>query len=108
MSCSRSSGSRMMNAESLSSSVGLLCGSICGWCRVRIGIAESLQYARFQLFHRFRFTRVFVLVTLQVQDAVHREVGVVRDHVLALLARFLRDDGRAQGEIALIGRIAVH
>src|SRR5512146_390085 len=97
ISCSRSSGSRRISAESRSRSEGLSCepcmtrsgaggcghahgGSGCLFllAAVGVGVAEPRENPRFPVFHGPGVRVVVVIVPLQMQHAVHDEMRVVR------------------------------
>src|SRR5437879_3399513 len=117
-SCSRSSGSRMSSAESRSSSEGLFDSSMFAaepgatssltraWesspgSVVGIRITEFGEKLLFQAFHARRVTRPEVIVALQVQERVNRQVSKMRFHRLALDERFAGDHRSAKDDVAL-------
>ena len=58
------------------------------------------QDAPFVIFHARGIGLVLMIETEQMQDAVHRQVGVMVAQPLALFLGFLLDDGRADDDIA--------
>src|SRR5205809_6656487 len=116
-SCSRSSGSRMSSAESRSSSEGLFDSSMfaAAWRHelaaqawesspgsvVGIRITEFGKKLLFQGFHARSVTPPKVIVALQVQKRVDRQVRKMRFHRLALRERFSSDHGGAKDDVAL-------
>src|SRR6266581_6312603 len=117
-SCSRSSGSRISSAESRSSKEGLSDSSMFA---ARLGATGSLTRAResspgrvvgiritefgekllFLGFHTRSVAPSKVIVALQVQQRVHRQVREMRFHRLALGKRFAGDHGGAKNDVAL-------
>src|SRR5712691_540220 len=117
-SCSRSSGSRISSAESRSSSEGLFDSSMFaagpGATRsltqawesspgsvVGIRITEFGEKLLFQGFHARSVAPPKVIVALQVEKRVNRQVRKVRFHRLALGERFAGDHRGAKDDVAL-------
>ena len=112
-SCSRSSGSRIRNADRRSSRRGL-CG--LGWGKSSMRMRDELlrttgfvrtdrdspaqRESRLQRFHHSSILVVLVIVALQVQHAVHDEMRAVRAQRLLLLARFAPHHRHAEHEVA--------
>src|SRR5512146_614817 len=97
ISCSRSSGSRSSSAERRSSRLGRD-GSfmrVASFYRVGVVESETAQNADLGPFHARGMRLLLVVVALQVQHAVHHQVGVVRREGFSLLQRFARDDRMA-------------
>src|SRR5207302_3532708 len=117
-SCSRSSGSRMSSAESRSSSEGLFdssmfaagpgakrsliqaCESSPGSV-VGIRITEFGEKLLFQGLHALGVAPPEVIVALQVQERVNRQVREMRFHGLALDERLSGDHRGAKDDVAL-------
>src|SRR6267378_6295808 len=124
-SCSRSSGSRMSSAESRSSREGLFDSSMFAagpgatsslaqaWesspgSVVGIRITEFGKKLLFQGFHARSVTPPKVIVALQVQKRVDRQVRKMRFHRLALRERFSSDHGGAKDDVALHQAVPQH
>lgn len=68
---------------------------------IRIGKTELRQDLPFARFHRLRLVFAqFVIVTQQMQQAMHDQMCVVRPARLALCTRFSGDDPRTEHQIA--------
>src|SRR5713101_210191 len=117
-SCSRSSGSRMSSAESRSSNEGLFDSSMfgAGWRHgasftqpgdsspgivVGIRITEFGEKLLFQRFHACGVAPPEVIVALEVQQRVNRQVCKMRLHRLALRERFAGDHRGTKDDVAL-------
>src|SRR6266480_373016 len=117
-SCSRSSGSRISSAERRSSSEGLFDSSMlaAGWCFlagfiqprdsspgiiVGVRITEFGEELLFQRFHARGVARPEVIVALEVQQRVNRQVRKMRLHCFSLGERFTGDHRGAKDDVAL-------
>src|SRR5216117_2634604 len=117
-SCSRSSGSRMSSAESRSSSEGLLDSSMlaAGWrlgagftqpgdssseIVVGIRITEFGEELLFQRFHACGVAPPEVIVALEVQQRVNRQVRKMRLHRFSLGERFTGNHWGTKDDVAL-------
>src|SRR6266540_5345921 len=117
-SCSRSSGSRISSAESRSSNEGLFESSMlaagsrhgAGFIQpgdsspgiiVWIRITEFGEKLLFQRFHACGVVPTEVIVALQVQQRVDRQMRQMCFHRLALVERFAGDHRGAKDDVAL-------
>ena len=68
---------------------------------IGVGETQLRQSATFRCFHLLRvFVAGFVVVALQMQDAMHDQVGIVRFERFLLLRGLAFDDGGTDDEIA--------
>src|SRR6266853_3932234 len=116
-SCLRSSGSRISSAESRSSSEGLFDSSMpaAGWRHgsgftrpgdsspgiVGVRITEIGEKLLFQCLHTCGVAPPEVIVALQMQQRVNRQVREMRFRRLASVERFAGDYRGAQDDVAL-------
>ena len=71
---------------------------------VGVRIAELRKNFALARFHGLGVGLVFVVPALQVQDAMHDEMGKMRFRRLALFGRFAAHHRRAQDEVAMQAR----
>src|SRR5258706_5294361 len=62
--------------------------------------AEPSQHGTLARLHAFRLRRALMIMSREVQQAVHQHVRVVRTQALALAARLARHDRRTDHEVA--------
>src|SRR3954468_1311603 len=103
-SCSRSPGSRMSSEDRRSSRLGregsfIAAGS---FYRVRVTEAHARQQPDLEAFHALRFPFLFMLVALQMQQAVQHQVRIMRGERLSLLARLAGDHRVAKHHVAAV------
>src|SRR5919109_2632490 len=106
-SCSRSPGSRRMNAESRSSRLGREGSFMSAFSFYRVGICETepAQDANFVSLHALGIPFPFVIMAHQVQHAVHHQVRVVMSDGFTLRTRLARDHRMAKHDIAGLSAI---
>ena len=73
----------------------MACGS-----QIRIGKSQYAQNAPFTVFHEVCSCAGFVIITTQMQHAMHRQMRVMSSNRFLLFARFARDHRRAQNNVA--------